>query len=202
MIRHNLIKNCPVKLEDVDNMISIFGPSIAALKGKTVRKKSPPVKSPDYIKMPPELENIKKRIEIEADVIYINGVMFWFTMSRKLDLLTIERVKSRDTQVVLKAMASVVSLYSSKGMRIQSLYVDPEFGTQAFTEPLLKEGIKVNVASAKEHVAGIERKTRVVKARVRARWSVLPYKKIPVIMTVEMVKDVITWLNSFPQSHH
>ena len=71
MIRHNLIKNCPVKLEDVDNMVNIFGPSIAALKGKTVRKKSPPVKNPDYIKMPSELESIKKKLVVEANIIYI-----------------------------------------------------------------------------------------------------------------------------------
>ena len=34
MLRHNLIKNCPVKVEDVDNMINIYGPSVAALNGQ------------------------------------------------------------------------------------------------------------------------------------------------------------------------
>ena len=70
--------------------------------------------------------------------------------------------------VVLKAMASVVSLYSSKGMRIKNLYVDPEFGSARFTEPLLKEGITVSIISGKEHVSGIERNTRDVKERVRS----------------------------------
>ena len=40
MLRHNLIKNCPVRVEDIDIIISIYGLSLASLKGKTVRKKS------------------------------------------------------------------------------------------------------------------------------------------------------------------
>ena len=90
-------------------------------------------------------------------------------MSRKFDLLTIERIHSRQTSSLLKAMRSVLALYSSKGFRINSLYVDPEFGTKVFSEPLMEQGITVNAASANEHVAGIERKTRVLKERIRAR---------------------------------
>ena len=86
MLRHNMIKNCPVKVEDVDTMLSIYGPNIYALKGKTVRKKSPPVGNPDYIKIPDELNKYRKKLVLEADVIYLNGLTFWFTMARKFDL--------------------------------------------------------------------------------------------------------------------
>ena len=95
-------------------------------------------------------------------------------------------------------MGSVLALYSSKDFRVNSLYVDPEFGTKAFSEPLMELGITVNAASANEHVAGIERETRVLKEWVRARWSTMPYQKIPIIMITELAKDVVTWLNSFP----
>ena len=47
-------------------------------------------------------------------------------------------------------------------------------------------------------MAGIECKTRVLKERVRARRSALPYDKLPIIVTIDLVKDVVTWLNSFP----
>ena len=112
--------------------------------------------------------------------------------------MTIERVPNRETASCLKAMVNVVSLYAKKGMKIQDLIVDPEFGTQRFQDVLRRSGINVNVASAKEHVSGIERKTRVLKERVRARRSALPYKKMPIIMTVDLAKDVVSWLNSFP----
>ena len=68
-------------------------------------------------------------------------------------------------------------MYAKRGMRIQELIVDPEFGTDRFRRVLMKSGIAVNVASAKEHVAGVERKTRLLKERIRARRSCLPYKK-------------------------
>lgn len=62
----------------------------------------------------------------------------------------------------------------------------------------MNQGISVNAASASEHVVGIERTTTVLKETVRARWSVMPYNKIPIIMITELAKDVVTWLNSFP----
>ena len=92
----------------------------------------------------------------------------------------------------MTAMSGVLALYLSKGFRINSIYVDPEFGTAGFREPLMKLAISVNVTSTKEHVAGIERKTRVLKERIKSRWSVLPYMKIPIVMIEELAKDVVT----------
>ena len=143
------------------------------------------------------MEKIKRKIILEADIIYVSGITFWFTMSRDLGFMTIERVKNRENTTVIKAMANVVALYSSRGMRISDLYVDPEFGTEKIHCAMMNAGIRINVASAKEHVAGIERKTRVLKERVRARRSALPYKK-RAIVTIDLVKDVVAWLNSFP----
>ena len=81
-------------------------------------------------------------------------------------------------------------------MRIQELLVDPEFAI--VQQEVMRYGTALNVASANEHVSGIERKTRVLKERVRGSWSNLPYKKLPLVMIVELVKDVVAWLNQFP----
>ena len=76
--------------------------------------------------------------------------------------------------------------------------MDAEFGHPGFINALLRYSVSVNVASAREHVAGIERKTRTLKERVRARRSQMPYLKIPKIMTSDLVRDVVAWLNQFP----
>ena len=52
MMHYNMIKDCPVSREDVENMVTIYGPDIGTLKGKITRKKSLEVKSPDYAKYP------------------------------------------------------------------------------------------------------------------------------------------------------
>ena len=61
------------------------------------------------------------------------------------------------------------------------------------------EDIDINVASAGEHVPEIERYIRTTKERIRAQWSRLPYRqKLPRIIVIELVRQTITWLNSFP----
>ena len=149
-------------------MQAIFGPNVAALKGKTVRRQSPKVKTPDYLTPHLEVMKMKDKIVLEADVIYVSGITFWFTMSRKLDFLTIEKVNDRKTETIAKATTNVLALYNSKGLTVRTLCVDAEFGTPAFVSILIRYSVSVNAASAREHVGGIERKTRTLKERVRA----------------------------------
>ena len=85
MVRYHMIKNCPVNVQDIKTMIDVYGPNVGALKGKTVRKRSHQVATLDYIEIPAEIQKIGKKIVIEADVIYIHRILFWFTMSRRLD---------------------------------------------------------------------------------------------------------------------
>ena len=45
----------------------------------------------------------------------------------------------------------------------------------------------------------IERYIQTVKGRIRAQWCRLPYRaKIIRVITTELVKQSITWFNSFP----
>ena len=105
-----MIKNCPVTVEDVLAMEEIYGPSIPALKGKTVRRKGPKVKTDEYFTPPPVVDKYRSNVIVEANVIYVSTLTFWFTLSRKLDFLTIERVRDRKTGTILKAMTNVLAL--------------------------------------------------------------------------------------------
>ncbi len=50
----NIIKNCPVTVEDVNMADQIFGPDMSSLKGKSTRQKPRPVRK-DLIEIPKEL---------------------------------------------------------------------------------------------------------------------------------------------------
>jgi hypothetical protein len=52
ILRQNIIKNCPVTIEDVVTAEKIFGPDIGSFKGKSTRSKPIPVKR-DLIEIPP-----------------------------------------------------------------------------------------------------------------------------------------------------
>ena len=54
VLQMNGIRNCPITVEDLKICIEIFGPNIAALKGKSVRTK-PKVVVKDYIDVPKDL---------------------------------------------------------------------------------------------------------------------------------------------------
>ena len=50
-MKHGLIHNCPVTIEDIKIAEDIFGPNIHALKGKT-RRKAPTRVEVDYVEVP------------------------------------------------------------------------------------------------------------------------------------------------------
>ena len=72
IIRMNLIRNCPVTTEDVNNAEKIWGADIGALKGKTTR--AVPAKAiEDLVEIPPELKK-KKNIVLCIDIMYVQGL--------------------------------------------------------------------------------------------------------------------------------
>ena len=63
---------------------------------------------------------------------------------------------------------------------------------------LAEIGITLNVVARGEHLPEIERHIRTIKERVRCVYAMLPFKKIPSRMLVELVYFCVYWLNSFP----
>ena len=85
MVRHNLLKDCPITLEDVNNAHTIFGPDLAAIRGKTVRHK-PDCVVTDYVDIPWTIFDQHKNITIVADVMFINSVPFLVSSPRRVAL--------------------------------------------------------------------------------------------------------------------
>ena len=57
LVANNMIRNCPITVKDIDIAEKVYGKSVGALKGKTVRFKPIPVVK-DYVEVPPDI--IKK----------------------------------------------------------------------------------------------------------------------------------------------
>ena len=56
----------------------------------------------------------------------------------------------------------------------------------------------VNLTSSNEHVPEIERRIRVVKERYRATRHSLPFMRLPVILTINIVFKNVKLLGYFP----
>jgi hypothetical protein len=87
--------------------------------------------------------------------------------------------------------------YLQCGFRIKKMHADGEF---APLKPLIESmsgGPMVNLASANEHVPEIKRRIRVVKEQCWATRHSLPYERIPKLMTIHIVLNVVKLLK-FP----
>ncbi len=79
MVRNETIKNCPIKPKHITNARSIFGPSIAGVHRKTVRRRPEQVEALGCI--PDDFHCLHRFVVITADVMFVNGIAFLTTLS-------------------------------------------------------------------------------------------------------------------------
>jgi hypothetical protein len=197
VIRSNQIKYCPVTVQDIDLDLKIWGKNIAALKGKTTQSKTISV-ARDYVKVPLELMKLHKEVFLTTDIFFVNKNPFFLTLSRKIMFTAVNHLADRTVPQIFKAFKEIYQYYLQRGFHITGVHADGEF---APLEPLIESvsgGPVVNLASANEQVPEIERRIRVVKECCRATRHSLPFERIPKIMTVHIVINVLSLLNFFP----
>ena len=83
MVSSNTIKNCLIDSTDVSNTCAIFGPDLASVRGKTVRRKPKSIVE-EYITVPKELVSRHKFISIANDIFFVDGIAFLLTVAIKL----------------------------------------------------------------------------------------------------------------------
>ena len=111
MVRSHLIWNCPVTIEDVRIAEKVFGKDIATLKGKSVRTK-PTTTVTDVIDVPKALRREHRHVELCVDIMYIQGMTFLTTISKKICYRTIEFIPDRSVNSLCKALDTVFRIYN------------------------------------------------------------------------------------------
>ena len=124
LITGNLLKNCSVTLHDVNNAECIYGPDVGALKGKTVRKASPKVRTA-VVNIPLEIKE-RHRL-LTRDIMFVNKLPFVVTLSCGLVFGTARFVNTRSAGNLLKSIKKIFNFYSSSDYKITNLYMDCEF---------------------------------------------------------------------------
>ena len=125
-IKNNVIINCPVTANDVDIDNTIYGPIIENLKGKTARTKPNPVVT-NYVDVPPAVLDSNKYITLSANILFINRISFYATISRHIKFTTVEAIPSRKLPHLIKLTQSVMDLYSQRGFKITTTLMYEEF---------------------------------------------------------------------------
>jgi hypothetical protein len=177
IIRMNTIANCPVTINDIDLAEKIYGKDVASIKGKTTRKEPTPVIQ-NMVEIPPELKKAQQNVDLCYDTLFINGMAFLSTISKRIKCQTIEWLPERTMEAYTNALKNIIKIYNEAGFKVSSLSCDREY------IPLINEiqeefSITPNYPSAQEHVPEAERNNRVIKERMRAVFHSLPFKAIP-----------------------
>ncbi len=80
MVREQLLTNCPVTIQDIDNANQIFGPDLANLRVKMTRTK-PECILVKYLQIPQYFVKLHKYITLVADVMFVNSLPMEFHFS-------------------------------------------------------------------------------------------------------------------------
>lgn len=195
IVSHKQLQNCDVSEQDVRNALTIFGPDLGSLKGKTVRRGETHVELATR-PIPQGIVDRHREVTIGFDVMYVNSIAFAVSICRALKFGTAEAIKDRKAGTLLSSIKRIQATYARRGFRMNMVAGDNEFAT--LEGPLSNAGISLNVVSADEHVPEIERHIRTLKERCRAMFNTLPFRRMPNRMIVEMVYAVNFWLHAFP----
>jgi hypothetical protein len=195
IVDNNHLVNCPVTRRDVMAAEDILGPDVGSIRGKTVRTSSPQVEH-RRTSLPPEIHARYQSVTLGVDIMFINKIAFFVTISNDLKFGTVEHIVSRHHDVVYKCIQRICNVYKLGGFQVTQINSDKEFGS--LQVPLAGLTIGLNVASDDEHVGTIERYIRTVKERTRSVWNTLPFKQLPSRMIIELVRNSVSWLNMFP----
>jgi hypothetical protein len=195
ILDRNHLPNCPVTRRDALNAEAIFGTDVGSLKGKTVHRSSVPVQ-PVMNDLPAETMAAYRDIILCADIMYVNKIPFFVTISRHIHFSTVEMIHNRKSDTLLNSVKQVQAIYQKRGFIITHMLFDGEF--ECLRGALATLNITLNAATNDEHVPEVERFIRTLKERTRCVYNTLPFTSMPPRLLIEMVYGSNFWLNCFP----
>lgn len=195
IVTSNLLPNFPVTKADIMAAEDIFGPDVGSLKGKTTRC------NPHAIRhvvepLPASIMNRYRNIMLYADVMYVNKTPMLITISRDVQFGTVKAIPNRTVQTLIHGIWAVAAIYRRGGLRITLTLMDGEF--DSLRGYLADDGISLNTTARDEHVGDVERYIRTVKERMHASYNMLPFRRIPTRLVIEMAKNSAFWQNASP----
>jgi hypothetical protein len=149
------------------------------------------------VKVPLELMKLHKEVFLTTDIFFVNKNQFFLTLSRKTTFTAVNHLADHTVPYIFKAFKEIYQYYLQCGFHITVVHADGEFSP---LKPLIESipgGPVVNLVSANEHVPEIEHRIQVVKEHCRATRHILPFERIPKIMTIHIVLNVVELLIFF-----
>jgi hypothetical protein len=197
----NLIRNNKVTTKDVNLAVKAFGLDVGGIKVKTTRRRPTPV-SNNIIEIPDELSEVQRDVVLSMDGMTVNSLKFLTTISHEICNRTAQYAQNNTAKVYEKSLDEIMCIYKRGQFQVTEIHCDNEFHKlldpfSAKQDPI----IKVNYATANEHVPRAERNNRTIQERVRADYHQLPYDDLPRTLVKYLIMESAKKLNYFPNKN-
>ena len=192
---NNLIRNCPVTVQDAKRAVLIYGPDLANIKGHTTKRKGSHIPSFAPLTLPSYIIKHHRKITLCVDIFYVQGITFFHSISRKIKFRTASHIPNRKSATILEAIKLTMAQYERRGFEIADIHADQEFKC---IEKKIPRSTKLEIVAEDDHVHEVERSIRATKECTRCNIHGLPYKRMPKIMIIELVSHAMRCLNQFP----
>ena len=131
---------------------------------------------------------------LNVDVMFINGIPFLVTHSRRIGLVTTEYLPGQSAKHIANHLVTVINIYTKGGFKVCSLLMDNELNK---IKDLLPQ-YNINTMAANEHVGEVKRRIQIIKERAHGILATLPFKMLQKVMIIHLVHFVTMWLNAWP----
>jgi hypothetical protein len=112
IIVKNIIRNCPITIDDARRALTIYGLDVASIKGKTVRGKPVAhVMGHKPVSLPTSITDFHLDVTLCMDFFYVQGQVFLHIISRKIQHRIVNAVSDRSKKHFLKHLDNALRLY-------------------------------------------------------------------------------------------
>jgi hypothetical protein len=127
-VEHNIICNTPFTRRDVRIAKQIYGPDVAALKGKTVKQQSKMPREDEANEFPSYISKEYCDVHLSIDVMYVNGISFLISFSKHTGLIQSYCIRKNNKQKYLDGILAMLQIYGSRHpLRVLTIKADSKF---------------------------------------------------------------------------
>jgi hypothetical protein len=193
MLKNGKVLGTRIAIHDVLRMFNIYGTDCSVLKGRVVRKQ------PDKVIIESIEREISGDLVVAVDIMFIDGVAFLVSISRRLQLIMVEHLANKSAEELLRAVENLIATYKAQSFQVVAIVSDGESGLKTIKPNIESMGIVFNPATKNELVPPeVERAIRLIKERIRILWNGLPFRLCDALL-VGLVRYSVSMINMCPK---
>ena len=199
LVKNNYFRNSPVTPNDVENAMTIYGPDLSFLKGKSTRKRSKPIENIQVTDIPMAIHQNHTKIVVSVDYMIVQNIAMFIAIDESYQFRFLQSVHKRKANKndILKSVNQLLNIYKVRNIEVKQINADNEF-------ECIREEVRpsiLNTVAAEEHVGLIERAIRTNKDDTRCHIHRLPYTHYPTSMVEGAQIHSIYRRNSLPAAN-